>query len=259
MTAARAAERGRGKAPGEDRPALVMLHGFALDARMWRRQVEAFSSTYRVLTLDLPGFGPQAREVGEVEPATEVARAMDVAHVDRVHMLGCSYGAAVAVDFAFYRPERVASLVLAAPMLLGRRIGIESWQRCVALANEGDRATAAEVWLDDPLFESLRHEEDLFEEVRQIVLDYGGYHWTGKVTSSWVEPDPLSRLKEIDIPTLVISGEQDLPSFMLMAEAYAKAMPRCRREIIQGVGHHVSLEAPEIFNDLVRSFIAPLR
>ena len=244
---------------GEDRPALVMLHGFALDARMWRRQVEAFGADHRILLLDLPGFGPQAREVGEVEPAKEVGRAMDAAKLSRAHLVASSYGAAVAIDFAFLHPERVASLVLAAPMLLGRRMGIESWQRCVALANDGDRATAAEVWLDDPLFETLRHDEDLFEEVRQIVLDYGGGHWTGKVSSSWAEPDPVPRLKELAIPTLIVSGEQDLPSFMLMAEAYAKALPNVRREIVQGVGHHVSLEAPEVFNDLVRSFIGKAR
>ncbi len=244
---------------GEEKPALAMLHGFALDARMWRRQVEEFGDDHRIVLLDLPGFGPQAREVGEVEPAKEVARAMNVAKVARAHLVASSYGAAVAVDYAFQHPDRVASLVLAAPMLLGRRMGIESWQRCVALANEGDRTTAAEVWLDDPLFETLRHDEDLFEEVRQIVLDYGGGHWTGKVSSSWSEPDPVSRLKELTIPTLIVSGEQDLPSFMLMAEAYAKAMPRARREIVQGVGHHVSLEAPEVFNDLLRSFIARAR
>ena len=244
---------------GEDEPALVMLHGFALDARMWRRQVEAFGGDHRILLLDLPGFGPQAREVGEVEPAKEVARAMDAAKLSRAHLIASSYGAAVAVDYAFQHPDRVASLVLAAPMLLGRRMGIESWPRCVSLANDGDRATAAEVWLDDPLFETLRHEEDLFEEVRQIVLDYNGGHWTGKVSSAWSEPDPVSRLKELPIPTLIVSGEQDLPSFMLMAEAYAKAMPNARREIIQGVGHHVSLEASEVFNELVRGFIAKAR
>ena len=43
-----------------------------------------------------------------------------------------------------------------------------------------------------------------------------------------------------------------------MAEAYAKALPRARREIVQGVGHHVSLEAAPQFNELVRRFIAQL-
>lgn len=240
-------------------PALVLLHGFALDARMWRRQVEALGADHRVLTLDLPGFGPQARELGQVEPAKEIGRAMDAAGLRRAHIVALEFGAAAAIDFAFQSWERVASLVLASPILLGRRLAIEAWQRCIALANDGDRATAAEVWLDDALFESLRHEEELFEEVRQIVLDYGGAHWTGKVTSLWNEPDPMHRLSELEIPTLIISGEHDLPSFQAMAEAYAHALPRVRREVVRGVGHHVCMEAADTFNRLVRAFVAEAR
>jgi pimeloyl-ACP methyl ester carboxylesterase len=227
------------------KPALVLLHGFALDARIWRRQVEALSQEFRVLTLDLPGFGPQAREV-------------DAVGLVKAHFVAASYGAAVAVDLALRNKARMQSLTLVAPILLGKRLGIEAWGRCVSLANEGDKATAAEIWMDDPLFESLRQDEGLFEEVRQIVLDYGGGHWTGKVSSKWSDPDPAQRLKSLDIPTLVMSGEADIPSFMLMAEAYAKALPKARREIVQGVGHLVNVEAPEQFNELVRSFVASI-
>jgi 3-oxoadipate enol-lactonase len=239
-------------------PALVMLHGFALDSRMWRRQVDAFSEDYRILTLDLPGFGPQARELGEIDPAAGVVRAMDVAKIDRAHLVANSFGAAVAADFALQHRDRVRSLTLSGPLLLGRRTGIEAWSRCVALAGEGDRATAAEIWLDDPLFEGLRQDEELFEELRQIVLDYGGGHWTGRVSSRWSDPDPIPSLRKLDVPALIISGEMDIPSFMMMAEAYARSLPRARREIIQGAGHLANIERPDEFNALLRDFLKAL-
>jgi pimeloyl-ACP methyl ester carboxylesterase len=225
---------------------------------MWRRQADALANEFRIVTIDLPGFGPQARAVGEVRVADELGRAMDAAGLVRAHLIGASYGAAAAVDFALSSPKRVDSLTLVGPMLLGRRMGIDSWGRCVALANDGDRATAAEIFLDDPLFEGLRQDEELFEEVRQIVLDYGAGHWTGSVSSRWSDQDPAPRLPGLDIPALVVSGEADIPSFMLMAEAYAKALPRARREIIQGVGHLVNIEAADVFNDLVRAFLGTL-
>ena len=240
------------------RPAVVFLHGFALDARMWRRQVEAFAPDYRVLTLDLPGFGPQAREVGEVDPAAAVRYALDVAKVDRAHFIANSIGAAVAADFALQHRDRVRSLTLSGPLLLGRRTGIEAWARCVALAGEGDRATAAEIWLDDPLFEGLRNDEEVFEELRQIVLDYGGGHWTGKVSSRWSDPDPVPSLRGLDVPALVISGEMDIPSFMMMAEAYARTLPNARREIVQGAGHLANIERADEWNALVRGFLKTL-
>jgi len=242
--------------PADDRPALVLLHGFAMDSRMWRRQIEAFGKDYRLLLVDLPGFGPQAREVGEAELAKEVLRAMDTAKVGRAHIIGAAFGAAVAIDFALQFPDRVASLVLASPMLLGRKLDIESWTRCVALANDGDRATAAEMWLEDPLFESLRHSEELFDEVRQIVLDYPGHHWTGKVTPIWSDPDPMGRLSSIKSPTLIVSGGRDLASLSAMAEAYVKAMPLARREVVETAGHHVNLEASQAFNTALKAHLA---
>jgi pimeloyl-ACP methyl ester carboxylesterase len=250
----------RGRAAGDtERPALVFLHGFAMDSRMWKRQVEAFAKDYRVVLVDLPGFGPQAREVGEVEVAKEVQRAMDVAHVESAHFIASAFGAAVAVDFALQYGDRVSSMVLASPMLLGRKLAIESWQRCVGLANDGDRATAAEMWLEDPLFESLRHSEELFDEVRGIVLDYMGYHWTGKVQAQWGDPDPVNHLSSIKAPTLVISGGRDLPAFTAMAEAYVKALPNARREVIETAGHHVNLEASQAFNTAVKQHLAQNR
>lgn len=225
---------------------------------MWRHQVEAFSGEFRVLTVDLPGFGAQAREVGEVSPAEEVARALDAVGLTSAHVLAASFGAAVATDFALRFPRRVQSLAFMGPQLLGRRLGIESWNRCVALAGEGDITTAAEIWLDDPLYQGLRHDEDLFEEVRQIVLDYGGAHWTGRVTSSWDDVDPAPRLKELQMPALIVSGEGDLPSFLQMAESYAKSLPRARREIVQGAGHMVNMECPDHFNGLVYDFLQSL-
>lgn len=236
-------------------PAVVMLHGFALDSRMWRPQVLGLRDEYRILTVDLPGFGAQGRDLGEVEPASELARAMDVTGLVRAHLVASSFGAAVAVDFALAHPKRVQSLTLMAPLLVGRRTGIDAWARCVELANEGDRATAVEIFLDDPLFEGVRADEQLFEDVRQIALDYNAGHWTGRVTTRWIEPDPASRLQEITAPALVMSGEADLPSFMLMAEAMARGMPNARREIVTGAGHLVNLERPELFNEVLRTFL----
>lgn len=239
----------------KEQPALVFLHGFALDSRMWKKQVDEFATDHRIVTLDLPGFGPQARELGEVDPAADVLRAMDVAKIDRAHLVANSFGAAVAADFALQHRDRVRSLTLSGPLLLGRRTGIEAWSRCVALAGEGDKATAAEIWLDDPLFEGIRQHEELFEELRQIVLDYGGAHWTGRIASRWSDPDPVPSLRKLDVPALIISGEMDIPSFMMMAEAYARTLPRARREIITGAGHLANLERPDVFNALLRDFL----
>jgi pimeloyl-ACP methyl ester carboxylesterase len=244
---------------GAPRPALVMVHGFALDARMWRPQLAALAADYRILTVDLPGFGVQSRDVGEVEPAAELARALDACGLAHPHIVASCFGAAVAIDLALRHPDRIASLTLVGPLLLGRRTGIEAWGRCVALASEGDRVTAAEVWFDAPLFEGVRRDEELFDEVRQIVLDYRGAHWTGDVSSKWLEPDPLPRLRTLEIPTLIVSGERDASTFLQMADAYARALPRACRAIVRSAGHLPNLEQPSEFNALLANFLGTIK
>lgn len=243
-------------------PALVLLHGFALDSRMWRRQLEELQGEFRILTVDLPGFGAQARAPkpsrSDVDPAAETARAMNAGGLARAHLVGFDYGGAVAIDFALRFPGLVESITLVGPLLLGRVAGLESWGRCVALAEEGDCTTAAEVWLDDPLYETVRDNGDLFEEVRQIVLDYGGAHWTGRIVSAFGVADPSSCLKDISAPSMAISGEADLPSYMLMAEAYATGIRKARREILKGIGHNVTLEHPGAFHAMLRDFLGSL-
>lgn len=235
--------------------ALIFLHGFALDARMWSKQVEDFSRDHRVITVDLPGFGPQARDVGEVDPAVGIRHALDRARVERAHFVASCYGAAVAVDFALQYGERVQSLTLTGPLLLGRRTGIEAWPRCVSLASRGDPATALEIWLDDALFECVREDDDRFEDVRRIVLDYACGHWTGKVSMRWSDPDPLGRFASLRMPSLIISGARDIPGFVNMADTYAESLPRAHRETLASSGHLPNIEQPELFNALLRAFL----
>ncbi len=238
------------------RQTLVFVHGFAMDGRQWAPQVEAFRGSHRVLTLDLPGFGPKGLDSGEVYPAEQLVRALEAASADRVHLIAADYGCAVAIDFALRYPNRVRSITLAGPMLLGRRTGLDAWSRCMKLTAAGDCTTALEVWLYNPLYDGVRVSEDLFETCRTIAFDYGGTHWTGGLKVKWFVPDPAPRLGGIGAPALILSGENDDPTFRALAELYAKALPHARLERIARSGHLPNLERPESFNEALASFLA---
>ena len=119
----------------------------------------------------------------------------------------------------------------------------------------GVNDVALDVWLDDPLYEGLRRHDDLFEEVRNIVLDYGAAHWLGRVTNRWSDPDPFPRLEELQQPALVVTGSLEIPSFKAMADAYVKGLPTARREELEDVGHLVNIEAADAFNEHLRDFV----
>ena len=235
---------------------VVLLHDFALDARMWRPQVAALAPARRVVTVDLPGFGVQARPLGDAFAADAVERALSAAVLPRAHVVACGLGAACAIDLALLHPERVASLVLVGPWLVGHPHSLDAWDRCASLSLSGDVLSACELWLEDPTFDGLRRDEGLFDEVREIVLDYPGTHWRGGVSLKFHEPEPAGRLETLAVPTMVLRGEHEVPSLLDAATAYAKSLPDAEAIELENTGHFVTLEAPEAFHELLEDFVA---
>ena len=240
-------------------PGVTFLHGFALDGRMWRAQVAALEATHRTLTLDLPGFGPcGAAAAGAHCPAEALREVLDGAAIERTHLVGHSFGGAVAVDFALAYPGRVLSLTLVDALLLGRSAGIGAWARCVELSRQGLYDEARRAWTEDPLFASARANAEAASALEAMARDYACGHWAGKVTSRWLSEDPASRLGEIRVRATVIDGEIDTPSFRAMAAEYAERLSSAHRVTLPGVGHMGNLESPGVFHEAMRRAIGAI-
>jgi pimeloyl-ACP methyl ester carboxylesterase len=232
---------------------VTFLHGFALDRRMWSAQAHAMEATYRFLAVDLPGFGPKgAGDAGVHCPAHAVLEVLDARGVERTHLVGHSFGGAVAVDFALARPDRVLSLTLVDAPLLGRVAAIEAWPLCVAFARNGQDDEARRAWLADPLFAPACRIPEVRVALERMAADYACGHWAGRVSNRWLVEDPAGRLGELRAPALVVLGELDTTNFHDMAAEYARLLPSARTATIPGAGHMCSLEAPDAFNELLR-------
>ena len=237
-----------------DGPAVTFLHGFALDWRMWAPQTRSLVATHRTLAVDLPGFGPGGeRFTGEACGAEAVAELLDSRGVRETHLVGHSFGGAVAVDFALAYPGRVLSLTLVDALLLGRPAGIAAWGACCELARDGLLAEARRAWVDDALFAAARANTEVRPRLEAMTADYACGHWAGRLSARWVEEGPAARLGEIRVPAIVVSGELDTPSFLAMSAEFTAKLPRARALTIRGAGHMASLEAPEAFYDGVRA------
>src|SRR5690606_3898681 len=97
-------------------PTLLLIHGFPLDSRLWRPQVEGLATIARVLAPDLRGFGDDRREVPEVlameDFAEDLKDRLDKEGVSQVVLCGLSMGGYIALAFMERWPERVQGLVL---------------------------------------------------------------------------------------------------------------------------------------------------
>lgn len=113
-------------------PDVVLLHSTVCDSRMWDADFASFAQSFRVLRYDLRGFGRSDLPPGPFSLVDDLRSLLDHVGIEGAALVGLSGGAALALDFALARPDRVRRLVLAAPNIGGmdwseeiRRFGSE--------------------------------------------------------------------------------------------------------------------------------------
>ena len=242
---------------GEGEP-IVFIHGFSLDHRMWQGQME-FAEHYRVVRYDVRGHGRSAADLPwtSADQVADLLALLDHLKIQRVHLVGLSMGGGIAVNFALAHPERVKSLVLAAPGIEGFFFSPESMQRWLALM-ETCRAQSAgacrEKMLAEPIFHGVRQRPELFAEVRTILQDFPLKTLSNPYMPP-ASPTPLERLPEIHVPTLVLIGARDDADLRAIADIAAQRIPGARKKVFQNAGHLLNLEQPAEFNAALEAFL----
>ena len=92
---------------GEGLP-VIFLHAGVADSRMWEPQLKAFAKHFDVITPDMRGFGKSELPPVRWSPVKDIASLMDELHLKPAHVVGCSIGARVAIDFALDHAERIS-------------------------------------------------------------------------------------------------------------------------------------------------------
>jgi 3-oxoadipate enol-lactonase len=141
---------------GEGHPLLLLHEGIA-DRRMWDDVLPVFAERFRVVRLDLRGYGETPLPYGPFVYAADAAGLLEALGIERAHLVGVSLGGHVALDLALARPSRVDRLVLAGSGIDGWEHDSElkaAWEEEEAAFERGDLDEAAWIsvrtWLDGP-------------------------------------------------------------------------------------------------------------
>jgi pimeloyl-ACP methyl ester carboxylesterase len=243
---------------------LVLLHAFPLDGRMWAPQVEALAGSYQVIVPDLRGFGA-AREQAVEEAgmdllADDVARLLDDRGVDRVILGGLSMGGYVALAFVRRHPDRLGGL-----LLLDTKAGADSEQAWADRRAMAERVLAEgtgfvpEVMLPRLLGKtSLEERPELVERVAALIREQDPRAVAGAQRGMAARRDATDVLAGIGVPTLVVTGEEDTVTGPEVGRELAAAIPDARFLLVEEAGHLSSLERPEVVNEALLDFLAPI-
>jgi 3-oxoadipate enol-lactonase len=247
-------DRGR-----EHETALLLVHGFPLDRRLWAAQVDPFANMTRVISPDLRGHGRSQVVPGPFtmeQHADDLAALLDHLKVRQTVVAGLSMGGYVA--FAFWRryPKRVRGLILAdtraepdgAAARAGRDAAMVTVQQmgAAAYADEMLPRLLAPANLADAKIAGAALKMMAEQPVEGIIGALGGLR---------DRTDSRDTLPTITVPTLVIAGDVDVITPPTDARALTAAIPGARLVVIPKAGHLSPLENPRAFNAAVRTFL----
>ena len=253
-------------------PTLLLLHGIAGSSRTWVPAMQLLQQGHAVLAPDLPGHGESDKPPGDYSLGNLAASVRDLLRlleVERVTVIGQSYGGGVALQFAYQFPELCERLVLVDAGGLGREVSwilrlatlpaaefvmpvlfpafARSWGDAVSRFSRGlgfRNARADEVW---NAYRSLTDPESrkAFVTTMRGVIDPGGQ------TVSAMDRLYLAA----HMPTLIVWGDRDTIIPVAHAHKVHEAIPGSRLRIMAGVGHFPQAEEPVRFVEILEEFL----
>jgi pimeloyl-ACP methyl ester carboxylesterase len=244
-------------------PAIVLVHGFGLDMRMWESQAAQLAARYQVIRYDCRGFGAS----GPFDPAVGYTHAgdllalLDHLGIGQAVLAGLSFGGQVVLRTALAAPRRVRGLVLMDAVLDGVSWDPESLA-AIRLAGKVAQAhgllAGRAAWLAHPLFAAARNRGELSDQLATMVAAYPGQHWIGHDPHAEGGPRPLDVLEELAMPVLVLAGEHDVPGFLEMSAVLARRIPGARYHAVADAGHMINMEQPAAVNEVLTRFLDEL-
>ena len=246
-----------------DAPVLLLLHGFGSSLQTWDIWSSKLEEHYRVIRLDLPGFGltgpSPVHDYSEQNDVSTLSHFVDKLGLSSFSLMGHSMGGKMAWGLAALMPERVEALVLMAPdgypqiKDIGKKpyempaiMGVMKFCLPKILVRKSiepaffDASVLSES-LVDRYYDMLRA-----PGVRAAILDRA---------NQTIYTDPVPRLKKITAPTLLIWGEADQMIPSSNAKSYSEVLSKSQTVLLPRLGHLLQEEQPEKALEKVVEFL----
>ena len=237
----------------------MLVHGAMGHRGEWRPQLEGLADEFTVVAWDAPGCGGSfdpADDFGLEGYADSLAAFIGRLGLDTPHLMGLSFGSALALELFRRHPGLVGSLVLLSAYAgwagsLGREEAERRrrWGRSVA--DMPPRQVVAD-------FAATLFTPEVPPEIVQTELEVMmEFRPTGvrAMANALADADLREVLPTIDVPTLLVHGDADRRAPLTVAEELHARIPGSKLVVIPGCGHMVTLEAPERVNEEVRRFL----
>jgi 3-oxoadipate enol-lactonase len=241
---------------------VVFLHAFPLNRTMWEPQIGALVAECRCIPIDFRGFGDSraAPPFSVDRYADDVAAVLDALQIERAVVVGISLGGYVA--FAMWRRhrERIRGLVLSDTRASADSEEVIARRRALIDTARTKGSTAvANMQIAGLMGKSTRDKRpDIYDAIHRMMAQTGADGIIGGLEAMISRPDSTATLTTIDMPTLIVVGDEDVITPPKEARRIHDGIPGSRIEILHGAGHLSSVERPAAFNTVVSEFLGGL-
>ncbi len=253
---------------------LVLVHGMPQSAYAWRHQIAAFAGRYRVIAVDLKGFGLSGKADGDYSVAAiagELAELLEVAGVGRMRLVGHDWGGMVAARLAGERPDKIVAYAhVAAPIDM---LDLARWPDYRDFHNDPDYVAgflrSADVFVTRIFETTMADVAALSPEELQRHIDEFGRSGVRHAVGHWfrdLELDRRGRLGErsradwaaMSFPVAVLVGDRDLQAPLELYLGAESTIPGfAGLVVIDDAGHYPAEEQPRRFSEALEALFGP--
>jgi 3-oxoadipate enol-lactonase len=241
-------------------PPVVLLHPFPCDHEFWNPVAAALESRYQLILPDLRGHGDS--EIGDgtalmQKHASDIARVLDAVGIGKAAFIGCSIGGYILFEFWRRFRERVTSLVLC-----------DTRPQADTAEARANRLKAAATVLEkgtEPFLETMipklmgrttvSSRPDLVVGASAMMRRMSAEDISQVQRGMAERPDSVADLKTINVPTLIVIGEEDVLSTVADGELMRQNIAGSQLKVIPKAGHYAPWEQPVAVGTVLRQFL----
>ena len=243
-----------------DGPPLILLHPFPVNHEFWLPVAEALSTRYRIVLPDLRGHGDSGIGDGPAtmdKHAADIARVMDDAAIGRAPLVGVSIGGYALFEVWRRHRGRVAALGLCNTKAPAD--GVEARNARLQAANDViERGTELFFQSMVPRVFSKSTQAarpDLVEGALRMMRQMSSEDVAQVQRGMATRPDSVDTLKTINVPTMLVTGEDDILTGVNEAELMRRHIPNSQMRVIPKAGHYAPWERPDDASRILRQFL----
>ena len=241
---------------------LLLLHGLTLSGLMWTPQIRELSKKYRVVIPDLRGHGKSSvpdRGYSFHNYAIDIKQLLDYLDLQKAHIIGLSLGGAIATEFSVAFTESVISTIVIStmpPHFEPNDIWVQTLTNFRKIRDEFGLNYAVEnILLKEPIFGKINIGINDWMNLKNAIHKFSGNPMNDENLHQEHPDKLLESLPMLDIPFLIMTGENDYQTFIDASDTLAEAISNSKRVIINNSGHLCTMEKPEQVNLEILSFL----